>query len=45
MNLENPFTNKPEAESKKVTWSNPDSTIGSGTEEDRREAQENWDHN
>ncbi|MFT6361592.1 MAG: hypothetical protein ACJAV6_000536 [Candidatus Paceibacteria bacterium] len=28
-----------------VKWSNPDGTIGSGTEEDRKNAVENWDNN
>lgn len=26
-----------------VQWQNPDGTIGSGTEADRKEALENWD--
>jgi hypothetical protein len=35
----------PEEEKNIVNWPNPDGTVGRGTEEDRKNAVENWDNN
>jgi len=43
MNFEAPNFKKEEQKTETVTWSNPDGTIGSGTEQDRKDALENWD--